>query len=59
MSKTVQVVDQRPPSTQQAWDRHLSKSRRRSIFWRVAKLLVVPAVVLVLLVIAAAPLAFG
>lgn len=59
MSKIVQVVDQRPQSTQEAWDQHLVKTRRRSIIWRVAKLLVVPAVVLVLLVTAAAPLAFG
>ncbi|MCB9894484.1 MAG: hypothetical protein H6839_08540 [Planctomycetes bacterium] len=59
MKRRVEVVKQRPLSTDEQWQRHVRKKLRRRIVFTVAKLTLVPAVVLVLLAVAAIPLAVG
>ncbi|MCA8945438.1 MAG: hypothetical protein KDB29_04370 [Planctomycetes bacterium] len=52
-------MDHRPLSTQEAWDRHRAKARRRPVIGRFTKLLLVSVTVFLLLVIFVAPLGFG
>jgi hypothetical protein len=55
----VRPLNKRPYSTQEAWDRHCARMRRRWTIWRVFKIAAIPAIVLVLLSLAALPLSFG
>ncbi|MEZ5992235.1 MAG: hypothetical protein R3E76_07760 [Planctomycetota bacterium] len=59
VGKQVRIVENRPLSTQEAWDRHRAKARRRPIIGRFTKLLLVSVTVFLLLVIFVAPLGFG
>lgn len=59
MKKQVRVLEHRPLSTQEAWDRHRAKVRRKPVIGRFTKLVLVSVVAFLLLVLFVAPLSFG
>ena len=52
-------VTKRPYGTQQQWDRHVRRNTMGRIVWRLFKLGLVPTIIIGVLILAAAPLAFG
>jgi len=59
MSPRVRHVTVGPESTQQQWDRHLARVIRRRLLWRALRSSTALLLAFVVLVLLAAPLAFG
>ena len=59
MKKRVEIVTQRPLSTEEQWQLHLRKRLRRRVAFGIVKSALIPVVVVVILVLGAMPLAVG